>query len=90
MAGPRWGCIKGGGGEGLVQSWGGSSPLQGITQPLPKHWFWHTQIQNFPVFPWGWVSPEPVLGKGRAGPAQSYQHCSPRVGTDAISGLRGA
>lgn len=80
MAGPRWGCIKGGGGEGLVQSWGGSSPLQGITQSLPKQWFWHTQIQNFPGFPWGWVpwvGPEPVLGKGRAGPAQSSSVLQP-------------
>lgn len=48
-----------------MQSWGGSSPLQGITQPLPKHWFGHTQIRNFPAFPCGWVpwvSPSPAAG----------------------------
>lgn len=71
--------------RGRVSAELGGALFWGITQSLPKHWFWCTQIQNFPLFSCGWVPQvipqplpvpgfwisRPVLGKGRARPAQS-------------------
>lgn len=96
---PRWGCIRHGGGEGLAQSWGPSPG--GSLSHLPSVAFGVPRYKTARCFPVPQVSPRPLpsfwvsqggrcWGRGGLVLHGAHQHCTRRVGRDAISGLSGA